>query len=311
MSRDADLPEVRIDEVGPEYAGEVTAVIHAAFAGRPPLDPPATALRETEESVRRELSAHGGLLATVHDRPVGALLFRRVGTMLGLRRVGVLAEVRQLGVAARLARVAEGVAESRGCSGLVLEAREELPATVRFWHRQGYMEVDAAGPRLQMVRMLPVVRRLATAEDTRAMGVGIGALLMPGDLVILSGDLGAGKTTLTQGIGEGMHVRGPITSPTFVIARVHPSLAQGPPLVHVDAYRLGGAAELDDLDLDTDVENAVTVVEWGDGVAEALAGSRLMIELERDPDDVRTLRMTPVGRRWAEIDLRGLGDALA
>ena len=86
-----------------------------------------------------------------------------------------------------------------------------------------------------------------------------------GDLVILSGDLGAGKTTLTQGIGAGLGVRGEITSPTFVIARVHPSLVGGPPLVHVDAYRLGGIDELDDLDLDTSLDDAVTVVEWGEG----------------------------------------------
>ena len=93
----------------------------------------------------------------------------------------------------------------------------------------------------------------------------------PGDLFVLSGDLGAGKTTFTQGLGEALSVRGPITSPTFVIARTHPSLADGPPLVHVDAYRLGSAAELDDIDLDATTEEAVTVVEWGDGMAEQLA----------------------------------------
>src|SRR4029453_11950915 len=102
-------------------------------------------------------------------------------------------------------------------------------------------------------------------------------VLRAGDVLILSGDLGAGKTTLTQGIGRGLQVRGDITSPTFVIARVHPSLVDGPPLVHVDAYRLGGIDELDDLDLDTSLADAVTVVEWGHGVAEGLADERLEV----------------------------------
>lgn len=302
---------VEIIEIGPERTAEVVALIHESFAGRPALDPPATAMAETEESVRPELEEHGGLLALIEGRPVGTLLFRRVGNLLGLRRVGVLPEVRHHGVAPQLAEKAAEVAEMRMCTGLVLEARQELPRTVRFWHRQGYFEVDAAGPRLQMVKMLPVTRKLATAEETRAMGASIGALLLPGDLVILNGELGAGKTTLTQGIAEGLNVRGPITSPTFVIARVHPSLGVGPSLVHVDAYRLGGAAELDDLDLDTDIESAVTVVEWGADVAESLAGSRLLIEMSRGADDVRTLHLTPVGRRWIDLELRGLGAALA
>ena len=134
-----------------------------------------------------------------------------------------------------------------------------------------------------MLKMLPITRILHTAEDTRAFGEWLATPAAPGDLVILTGDLGAGKTTLTQGIGEGLGVRGDVTSPTFVISRVHPSLVDGPPLVHVDAYRLGGAAELDDLDLDTDVDDAVTVVEWGEGLAEALSSDRLELSLSRPP----------------------------
>jgi tRNA threonylcarbamoyladenosine biosynthesis protein TsaE len=99
--------------------------------------------------------------------------------------------------------------------------------------------------------------------------------------VVLSGDLGAGKTTLTQGIGAGLGVRGDVTSPTFVISRVHPSIDGGPSLVHVDAYRLGSAAELDDLDLDASLDSAVTVVEWGTGVAEGLADDRLEVRIDR------------------------------
>ena len=120
-----------------------------------------------------------------------------------------------------------------------------------------------------------------TAADTREAGRWLGTRLEPADLVILSGELGAGKTTFTQGLGEGLGVRGPIVSPTFVIARVHPPLTGRVPLVHVDAYRLGGLAELDDLDLDASVADSVTVVEWGEGKAEVLSGHRLDVRIER------------------------------
>lgn len=125
-----------------------------------------------------------------------------------------------------------------------------------------------------------------TPAQTRAVGKAIGALFGPGDLVILSGGLAAGKTTLTQGIAEGVGVRGPITSPTFVIARTHPSLRPGggPAMVHVDAYRLGGVDELDDIDLDTDLGSAVTIVEWGAGLADQLSVDRLLIALEPVPE---------------------------
>jgi tRNA threonylcarbamoyladenosine biosynthesis protein TsaE len=142
----------------------------------------------------------------------------------------------------------------------------------------------------------------ATAEDTRAVGERLAGLLRPGDLLVLSGDLGAGKTTFTQGLGAGLRVRGDVTSPTFVISRVHPSLVGGPALVHVDAYRLGGLAELEDLDLDTSLDEAVTIVEWGTGVAESLAEDRLEVEILRthgaEAGDTRTLRITGVGPRW-------------
>nr|WP_082561945.1 tRNA (adenosine(37)-N6)-threonylcarbamoyltransferase complex ATPase subunit type 1 TsaE [Microbacterium sp. Root61] len=112
-----------------------------------------------------------------------------------------------------------------------------------------------------------------------ALGEEIGRMLRPGDLVVLTGPLGAGKTTLTRGIGAGLGVRGPVQSPTFVIARTHPSLVGGAPLVHVDAYRLGSALELDDLDID--VDRSVVVVEWGRGMAEELADVWWDVEVER------------------------------
>lgn len=146
----------------------------------------------------------------------------------------------------------------------------------------------------------PAGLRIATDGDMRDLGRRLAALLRAGDLVILAGPLGAGKTTLVQGIGAGLGVRGPVTSPTFVIARVHPAVTgPGPALVHADAYRLGSFGEVDDLDLDTDAGSAVTVVEWGTGLAEPLAEDRLEITIQPDQDgDVRTVRINGHGARW-------------
>jgi tRNA threonylcarbamoyladenosine biosynthesis protein TsaE len=119
--------------------------------------------------------------------------------------------------------------------------------------------------------------RVPTAAQMRGLGRRLAALLRAGDLVVLTGPLGAGKTTLAAGIGEGLGVRGPVTSPTFVIARVHPNSGGGPDLVHADAYRLGSRAEVDDLDLDADTDRSVTVVEWGEGLVEDLADSHLEV----------------------------------
>ncbi len=296
-------PGGSVSLAGPERAEEVVHVIHAAFAARPALDPPAPALEETVDSVGKALAEHGGLIAELGGQVVGSLLLEPEDRLIALRRVGVLPEHQHHGLAAALAAGAEAVARERGFDGMALEARAELPGTVHFWNLQGYAEVDRDGPHLTMVKLLPHARRLPTAEDTRALGERLARVLRAGDLVILSGDLGAGKTTLTGGLGAALGVRGQVTSPTFVIARVHPSLVDGPDLVHVDAYRLGGTAELDDLDLDTDLDDAVTVVEWGSGLAEMLAAERLELRLERAADDVRTATLTPVGRRWLGVDL--------
>lgn len=121
---------------------------------------------------------------------------------------------------------------------------------------------------------------IASPDDMEELGRQIGGMLRPGDLVVLTGPLGAGKTTLTRGIGEGLNVRGPIQSPTFVLARTHPSLHGGAPLVHVDAYRLGSPAELDDLDIDYD--GSVVVVEWGRGMVEGLRDVWWELEIERE-----------------------------
>lgn len=140
---------------------------------------------------------------------------------------------------------------------------------------------------------------LRTLEDTLRLGRALGSCLSPGDLVILSGSLGAGKTALTKGIAAGMGVAGTVTSPTFVLARMHRAVNGGVPLVHVDAYRLAGSVELDDLDLDTDLTAAAVVVEWGEGVADQLSTERLTVTLERLPDDSRQVTLTGIGGDWA------------
>lgn len=170
---------------------------------------------------------------------------------------------------------------------------------------------------------------LPDADATRALGGALAGLLQPGDLVMLTGDLGAGKTTLTQGIGSGLDVRGQVASPTFVIARVHPPLGGGPALVHVDAYRLGSLEEVDALDLDASLEDSVTVVEWGRGLVESIARDRLEVTLARprgtgggEPgagasaealdailDDAETgtrhVTIEGFGERWANLELPG------
>jgi tRNA threonylcarbamoyladenosine biosynthesis protein TsaE len=148
--------------------------------------------------------------------------------------------------------------------------------------------------------------RLATVDDTRDFGRRLAAVLRPGDLLLLTGPLGAGKTALVQGIGAGLGVLGAVTSPTFVIARVHrpdPALGGSVPLVHADAYRLGDAAdpraEIDDLDLDASAGDAVTVVEWGAGMVEQLNDEHLAVRIDRLDDDTRIIDLVPHGGDWA------------
>jgi tRNA threonylcarbamoyladenosine biosynthesis protein TsaE len=162
-----------------------------------------------------------------------------------------------------------------------------------------------------MAEVLEGTAELLTADDTLAFGARLGADLVAGDVVVLSGPLGAGKTVLAKGIARAMNVGGTVTSPTFVLARVHPALKEGAPaMVHVDVYRLldhQGAdllAELDSLDLDTDLDDAVVVVEWGEGLAERLSDRHLDIRLERGRDtDVRIATW-----RWCQPGERSGGE---
>ena len=144
---------------------------------------------------------------------------------------------------------------------------------------------------------------LADSESTRAWGRSLADHVRAGDLIVLTGDLGAGKTTLTRGLGEGLGVRGAVTSPTFVIARLHPAGDRGVALLHVDAYRLGTATEIDDLDLD--LAGAVTVVEWGAGRVEHLADSHLRIALVPTGDG-REATLTGHGSRWDDASQAAL-----
>ena len=152
---------------------------------------------------------------------------------------------------------------------------------------------------------------LPDAAATTALGARLAGVLRAGDLVILTGELGAGKTTLTQGLGTALGVRGRVSSPTFIIAREHAPTHAGPALIHVDAYRLTSLAEVDSLDLDSSMDEAVTVVEWGADLVEQLAQDRLEITLERPrgstdpraPEPPRRAVLHPVGQRWDAVDL--------
>ena len=150
-------------------------------------------------------------------------------------------------------------------------------------------------------------RTIENPDQMHELGLELGKALRAGDVLVLTGPLGAGKTTLTRGIGEGLGVRGPVTSPTFVLARTHPSLVDGPPLVHVDAYRLNSAVELDDLDID--FAHSVVVVEWGAGMLDGIVDSWLDVVIERPEGanagelgdeliEPRTVTLTGNGERW-------------
>jgi tRNA threonylcarbamoyladenosine biosynthesis protein TsaE len=306
---------VEVKPVGAEEATTVHQVVHAAFEARPPLDPPAAALAETAEGLEQRLARYGGLLARVDGVPAGALVLDPAGSTMYLRRFGVVPTMQGHGVAAALIDAAVDAAD--GYDDLTVVAREELPETIRFWERQGFREIRRESPNVELRRPLrTAVYQAPDAEAMRGLGRSLAGQLGPGDLIVLTGSLGAGKTTFTQGLGMGLGVRGQVTSPTFVIARVHPSEVGGPALVHVDAYRLDGIDELDDLDLDTSLEHAVTVVEWGEGLAEGLSESRLEVNIVRldggaegggADSEHRRVEVTPVGPRWHVLSFRGIG----
>jgi tRNA threonylcarbamoyl adenosine modification protein YjeE len=145
---------------------------------------------------------------------------------------------------------------------------------------------------------------IESAEEMVELGKSLAGVLAAGDLVVLIGPLGAGKTTLTRGVGLGLNVSGTVSSPTFVIARTHKRENNDVPLVHVDAYRLGSPAELDDLDIP--FSKAIVLVEWGKGLTEGIAENWLEININRDTTgetETRTVEITGFGPRWQEVSL--------
>ena len=295
-----------VRRVGAESAAVVLAIIQDAFGNRPALNPPAEALSDTEAAIATRLALNGGLLAKLDGEPVGTLLFDPVGDSMYLRRVGILSHAQGHGIAGAMIESAVEAWTGRA-TRLSVVAREELPRTVAFWTRRGFTQTDRRSPYVELGLRLPKVHQVATPDDMRRLGARIADDLLPGDLLVLTGDLGAGKTTFTQGLGERLGVEGPVTSPTFVIAREHAARGRRPGLVHVDAYRLGSIDELDDLDLDTALDEVVTVVEWGEGVAEALSPSRLEVRIKHsdasgaseDGVEPRVVEVQGIGPRWA------------
>ena len=299
------MPDIRAEVVGADSAGDVHGILAAAYAGRPPLHPPSSFPSETVETMAAALARSGGLLCRAGAEVAGALLLEEAPGSLGLRRLGVLPAFRRRGVATALVARAEELAAERGYDDVTAEARTQLPGVQRFWAGRGYAELGRSTGRVRLGKALPARLVLPSPAATQEAGRRLAGVCRAGDVLVLTGELGAGKTTFTQGIGEGLGVRGGVTSPTFVISRLHPSQVGGPALLHVDAYRLGGEAELDDLDLDAYVDSAVTVVEWGEGVAEALAPDRQRVRLDRAAaDDTRTLTAVPEGARWYGSGLR-------
>jgi len=288
----------------PSDASAISEVILDAFGHRRKVEPPPAALAENPATVQAALDQGFGVLALVEDQPAGVVIVSITGEMAGIHRVSVRPSFQRLGIASAMVTVVLEVLALQSVRSVELVARAEFPQVVSWWHRHGFVEAARSGSSLTLARPVAVCVTAPAAEDTQELGRTLARLVRAGDVLIASGDLGAGKTTLAQGLGAGLGVAGAVISPTFVLSRVHPSTVGGPALVHVDAYRLGSSAELDDLDLDTSAEDSVTLIEWGTGVAEGLSEDRLEIDIRRslDPaDEVRWIFLTPVGQRWAHL----------
>lgn len=285
-------------------ASTIAEVIVDAFGHRPRVDPPPPALAETAASVASALDAGFGVMALLDGRPAGVILVSVAGQRAGIHRVSVRPRDQRLGIASAMVEVVLEVLALREVREVELIARAEFPEVLAWWRRHGFVEAGRQGPTVALARPLPICVVAPTAADTHRVGQRLAGLLKAGDALIASGELGAGKTTLAQGLGEGLNVTGPVISPTFVLSRIHPSASDGPALVHVDAYRLGSAAELEDLALEDDLAQAVILIEWGAGMAEALFADRLEIDIRRsiDPEDERRwIFLTPIGARWADF----------
>lgn len=277
-------------------------VIHEAFAHRRHVDPPPAALADTVADIEAALLEGHGVCAVADGEIVACLLVTLHGPVATLRRVSVLPSAAGGGLARALAEAAGDLAATLGGRRVELLTRREFPELIAWWQRHGFDVMREVADGVILGRELPVMLDVPTSDAMQALGRRLAGVLRAGDVLVVDGELGAGKTTLAQGLGAGLGIAGPVVSPTFVISRVHRSLTEGPHLVHVDAYRLGDAAELSDIDLDASLEDSVTYIEWGQGKAEWLAEDRLEVEIWRSTDpatDSRTVRLTGIGRRWA------------
>jgi tRNA threonylcarbamoyladenosine biosynthesis protein TsaE len=306
------VSDLVVSIASPQDAAAMVEVIHSAFGARPPVDPPSTAIAETAETLAGSLRRGSGIFAQVGGRPAGVIVVVPAGDGVArFSRVSVHPDLQRHGIASAMVTAAEELAAIQGFQRVELLTRYEFPEFIAFWQHRGFV-VDRAVPHgVILTKSLPLAIKVPTSGAMAGLGERLAQLLEPGDVIIAGGDLGAGKTTLTQGIGRGLGSEGPIISPTFVLSRIHPSAIGRPTLMHVDAYRLANSYELDDLDLDAAVADSITVVEWGQGIAEGLADDRLEIDIWTsqahlpavDDDSERIVTIRTVGSRWNAVDV--------
>jgi tRNA threonylcarbamoyladenosine biosynthesis protein TsaE len=311
------VSDLVVSIASPHDAAAMVEVIHSAFAARPPIDPPSSAIDETAETLAASLQHGAGIFARVGGRPAGVIVVLPGSDGVAtFSRVSVHPDLQRHGIASAMVTAAEELAAIRGFQRVELFTRAEFPEFLGFWQHRGFVVERVVPHGMILTKLLPLVIKVPTSADMVRLGERLARLLESGDVIIAGGDLGAGKTTLTQGIGRGLGSEGPIISPTFVLSRIHPSAIGRPTLMHVDAYRLSSSYELDDLDLDAAVADAVTVVEWGQGIAEGLSEDRLEIDVWTSPADVsavgddseRLVTVRGVGARWRGVDLGVLRD---
>lgn len=284
----------------PADAPELHRVIREAFSARPPVDPPAAALGDTVADVEAALERGYGVIVERDGDAVAGLLMEIDDGTATLSRVSVVPGADGAGIGIDMISTTLMAAADLGARRVELAARREFPRTVTWWERAGFEKVEETPTGWTMGRSLPVSVVVADADAMRTLGRRLAEVLRAGDVIVASGELGAGKTTLAQGIGEGLGVEGPVISPTFMLMRVHEASA-GPQFVHVDAYRLHSPEELGDIDLQDTQASSVTMIEWGRGLAEWLSPERLEIDIRRsdDPaDDERTVYLFGIGARW-------------
>jgi tRNA threonylcarbamoyladenosine biosynthesis protein TsaE len=296
----------------PQDAAAMVEVIHSAFGARRPVDPPSAAIDETVETLTTSLQRGSGILAHVGGRPAGVIVvLPGADGVARFTRVSVDPELQQHGIASAMVPAAEELAAIGGFERVELLVRAEFEEFITFWQHRGFVLDRMAPHGVILTKPLPLAIKVPTSQTMVRLGERLAQLLQRGDVLLAAGDLGAGKTTLTQGIGRGLGSEGPIISPTFVLSRVHPSTIGRPTLMHVDAYRLSTPSELDDLDLDAAVADSITVVEWGRAIAEGLAEDRLEIDIWTSPadfstagdDSERVVTIRAVGARWHGVDL--------